>query len=93
MLIQGVGTYDFIKASEINNTNSSKIEIEDIQNISSRDKDIYKLHSNGISNSEISKTYNISTDRVMQICKKLTEYKQNYPHSKSRRAADRSVCC
>ncbi len=49
MLIQGVGAYDFIKASEINNTNSSKIEIEDIQNISSRDKDIYKLHSNGIS--------------------------------------------
>ena len=83
MLLQGVGVYDFVKALESNNSNSSKIELEDIKNISSRDKDIYKLHSSGISNSEISKTYNISADRVIQICKKLAEYKQHYPPLKN----------
>ena len=83
MLVQGVGIYDFVKALESNNSNSSKIELQDINNISSRDKDIYKLHSSGISNSEISKTYNISADRVIQICKKLAEYKQHYPPLKN----------
>jgi quercetin dioxygenase-like cupin family protein len=87
LLLQGVGRYDFIVAGDNGNIDvtwdNANIKLEDIRNISSRDKDIYKLHTDGKSKSEISNTYDISTDRVSQICKQLAEYKQSYPPLKN----------
>ena len=86
LLVQGVGTYDFIEASDCKNANctySTNIKIEDIRNISSRDKDIYKLHTDGKSKYEISNIYDISVDRVSHICKQLAEYKLSYPPLKN----------
>jgi quercetin dioxygenase-like cupin family protein len=87
LLAQGVGKYDFIREDATNNSNNSMLNISiplnDIQNISSRDKEIFKLHIDGMSNSLISKMFDISADRVNQICKKLTEYNQHYPPLKN----------
>ena len=87
LLVQGVGKYDFISEESTSSCNNSRLNtsvpLDDIKNISSRDKEIFKLHFDGMSNSEISKMFDISVDRVNQICKKLSEYNQHYPPLKN----------
>lgn len=47
--------------------------------ISDRDEQIYKLRNDGISNSEIARTFDISSNRVRQIFIRVDDYKNKYP--------------
>jgi len=48
-------------------------------NISTRDKEIYQLWKSGVSYSEIARVYDLTRERVRQICIRLNDFNANYP--------------